>query len=150
MQELILEKYEVANFVKKLRPHLLEKKILLLKGDLGSGKTHLVQTLCAELSGAANLAKSPTFTIYNDYHFNENLRMRHFDLYRIGRVDEAIFFALKEALENDFLLCVEWADFLEGMHAEIFSNREYLLLELEYSSPEKRIYKLTNSSGYKA
>ena len=61
--------------------------ILLLNGDLGSGKTTLVQGIGAGL-GIAEPIVSPTFTLINEY-LNSRLPLYHFDLYRLEPTEVA-------------------------------------------------------------
>ena len=78
--------------------------IVLLKGDLGAGKSTFVQNF-VKLKNPAHTASSPTFTIVHEYGDD----IFHYDLYRIGS-DEFISRGLAELLEKAGYHFLEWAD----------------------------------------
>ena len=84
---------------------------LLLRGDLGSGKTTLVRGLAEALPGGdeAEVA-SPSFNIVNVYPTRPEVF--HVDLYRIPGGDPCVEEHLEAALENEAVAVVEWAQHL--------------------------------------
>ena len=83
-----------------------------LVGDLGAGKTHLVQGILEGL-GAGNPAASPTFSLVHE-HDDGALPVAHFDFYRMKSPQEAIGIGWDEYLTSGRILLVEWADRFEG------------------------------------
>ncbi len=83
-----------------------------LVGDLGAGKTHLVQGILEGL-GAGNPAASPTFSLVHE-HDDGTLPVAHFDFYRMKSPQEAIGIGWDEYLTSGRILLVEWADRFEG------------------------------------
>ena len=86
-------------------------KLVVLRGELGAGKTTLVKGMAAAL-GAANAEEvtSPTFTLVHEYQ-GEKVRVFHLDLYRLGTEQELEGIGLWEmADEPDALVLVEWGD----------------------------------------
>ena len=83
-----------------------------LVGDLGAGKTHLVQGILEGL-GAGNPAASPTFSLVHE-HDDGALPVAHFDFYRMKSPQEAIGIGWDEYLVSGRILLVEWADRFEG------------------------------------
>ena len=83
-----------------------------LVGDLGAGKTHLVQGILEGL-GAGNPAASPTFSLVHE-HDDGALPVAHFDFYRMKSPQEAIGIGWDEDLESGRILLVEWADRFDG------------------------------------
>ncbi|MFN3975320.1 MAG: tRNA (adenosine(37)-N6)-threonylcarbamoyltransferase complex ATPase subunit type 1 TsaE [Dehalococcoidia bacterium] len=81
--------------------------LLLLVGELGAGKTTLVQGLCRGL-GVPEPARSPTFVLVHRYQ--GRLPVYHVDLYRIGSVAEALDLGLEELLGKEGVTVVEWAE----------------------------------------
>ncbi|MES2223739.1 MAG: tRNA (adenosine(37)-N6)-threonylcarbamoyltransferase complex ATPase subunit type 1 TsaE [Patescibacteria group bacterium] len=86
--------------------------VLDLKGDLGAGKTTLVQMIGREL-GVTETMQSPTFVIMKSYK-TTNPRFKtlvHIDAYRIEQIDEVKILRLEEVFaESTNLVCIEWAD----------------------------------------
>lgn len=83
-----------------------------LVGDLGAGKTHLVQGILEGL-GAGNPAASPTFSLVHE-HDDGALPVAHFDFYRMKSPQEAIGIGWDEYLDSGRILLVEWADRFDG------------------------------------
>ena len=81
--------------------------VILLTGDLGSGKTTLVQGISRGL-GIREPARSPTFVLVSEHH--GRLPLYHVDLYRIGGLEEALDAGIEECVEGEGVCVVEWAD----------------------------------------
>ncbi|HVG26517.1 MAG TPA: tRNA (adenosine(37)-N6)-threonylcarbamoyltransferase complex ATPase subunit type 1 TsaE [Acidobacteriaceae bacterium] len=86
-------------------------KLVLLRGDLGAGKTTLVKGIATALGAAeADEVSSPTFTLVHEYK-GRSLRLFHLDLYRLEREAELEALGLSEILEEpDALVLVEWGE----------------------------------------
>lgn len=82
--------------------------ILLLKGNLGAGKTTFSQFLLKEL-GSKDEISSPTYSIVNEYDTPKG-KVFHFDLYRLRSVEEAYDFGIEEYLDNCYLSIIEWPE----------------------------------------
>lgn len=81
--------------------------VILLTGDLGSGKTTLVQGISRGL-GVREPARSPTFVLVSEHH--GRLPLYHVDLYRVEGLEEAIDIGIEEFVEGEGVCVVEWAD----------------------------------------
>lgn len=82
--------------------------VLALSGDLGAGKTALVQGIGAGL-GVAEQITSPTFTLVGEY--DGRLHLYHVDVYRLASATaEALAFGLDDLLGGDGLTVIEWAN----------------------------------------
>jgi tRNA threonylcarbamoyladenosine biosynthesis protein TsaE len=91
---------------------------IALNGDLGAGKTTLVQGLARGLGvDDGYYITSPTFNIMNEYPAR-SLRLYHLDLYRLGSADELEYIGFDDILETDAVIVVEWPGFLEEMQFE--------------------------------
>lgn len=86
--------------------------VLGLVGDLGAGKTRLVQGVLEAL-GAADPGVSPTFSLVHE-HPGGRLPAAHFDFYRMRTPDEAFGLGWDDYLTGGQVLLVEWADQFGG------------------------------------
>jgi len=86
-------------------------KLVVLRGELGAGKTTLVKGMAAALGAAeAEDVTSPTFTLVHEYK-GRKVRLFHLDLYRLETEQEVEGLGLWEmADESDSLVLVEWGD----------------------------------------
>ena len=86
-------------------------KLIVLRGDLGAGKTTLVKGIAAALGAAAEEdVTSPTFTLVNEYA-GPKVRLYHLDLYRLETERELLTLGLDEIAEQpDALVLVEWGE----------------------------------------
>ncbi|MBD5460343.1 MAG: tRNA (adenosine(37)-N6)-threonylcarbamoyltransferase complex ATPase subunit type 1 TsaE [Lachnospiraceae bacterium] len=84
--------------------------VCALTGDLGVGKTVFTQGLAAGL-GIAEAVSSPTFTIVQIYE-EGRLPLYHFDVYRIGDVEEMEEVGYEDYFYGDGVCLIEWADLI--------------------------------------
>ncbi|HSO27287.1 MAG TPA: tRNA (adenosine(37)-N6)-threonylcarbamoyltransferase complex ATPase subunit type 1 TsaE [Anaerolineales bacterium] len=86
--------------------------VVALQGDLGAGKTTLVQGV-AHGWGSLDQASSPTFVLVNVYRRPDGHRLYHLDAYRLANTAEAWDLDLEHML-SDGPLVVEWANRIQG------------------------------------
>jgi tRNA threonylcarbamoyladenosine biosynthesis protein TsaE len=86
-------------------------RLVILRGDLGAGKTTLVKGIAATLGTAdPEEVTSPTFTLVHEYQ-GTKLRLYHLDLYRLETERELATLGLDEMIESpDALVLVEWGE----------------------------------------
>jgi tRNA threonylcarbamoyladenosine biosynthesis protein TsaE len=124
----------VGDVVKAIKENLPEDKIILLKGNLASGKTTLVKAFVSSLDLNADVS-SPTFSIMNVY----NNQVYHYDIYNEGS-NKFFELGLLENLENEGYHFIEWAD--EKMEKNLNSyGYEFLKVEIQ-SQNNRRIYNI--------
>lgn len=91
MQEFISHSEEdTIDFASDFAKKLDKNSVIILSGDLGSGKTKFTEGILKHF-GLEDEISSPTFTIVNEYHSN-TMNIYHFDLYRLSDIDE--FYAM--------------------------------------------------------
>jgi tRNA threonylcarbamoyladenosine biosynthesis protein TsaE len=95
-------------FGRELAADLRRGDVVLLRGDLGAGKTVLARGLAVGLGVPAAEVRSPTFTLVNPYH--GTLPVYHVDLYRIEREADLVELGLEEILGGDGVAIVEWPE----------------------------------------
>lgn len=102
--------HEWQEVVDKIIPDL-KHNILLLKGNLGAGKTTFTQFLLKKL-GSQDEVNSPTYSIVNEYNTPKG-KIYHFDLYRLKNIEEVYDIGIEEYLDNAFLCIIEWPEVYE-------------------------------------
>lgn len=111
--------------------------VIALTGDLGAGKTTLTKSIAKGLE-IEDIITSPTFNIVKEYD-SGRLPLYHFDVYRVGDVDEMYEIGCEEYFYGEGICVVEWADLIEEIMPE-----ETLWIQIEYGEKEgERIYKCT-------
>jgi tRNA threonylcarbamoyladenosine biosynthesis protein TsaE len=90
---------------------LTGRELLLLSGELGSGKTTFVRYLASALGVPAGWVSSPSFTLVQCYPAGSSkLAVTHVDLYRLRGPEELEGLGLEEILVGDGLVVVEWPE----------------------------------------
>jgi tRNA threonylcarbamoyladenosine biosynthesis protein TsaE len=89
--------------------------IVALSGELGAGKTTLIQGIAKGL-GVQNWVTSPTFTLINE--FEGKLNLYHIDLYRIENIDDVEDLAIEEYFTKGGVTVIEWAEKIRSILPE--------------------------------
>ena len=128
---------ETINFGHKFSLELKAKSIILLKGQIGAGKTSLVKGIAEGLQIKENIT-SPTFAL--SHHYNSGkLPLIHIDLYRLEETSSAqeLFLEEEEELEqNNGIMVIEWPEKIISL------VDKYWLIDIEYSEGSGRILKI--------
>jgi tRNA threonylcarbamoyladenosine biosynthesis protein TsaE len=98
--------------------------VVALTGDLGAGKTTLVQGAAVGLGVESGQVASPTFTLVREYRGREPVF--HVDVYRLERVQDVIDLGFEELLDPDGVTFVEWGDAIEGLMPDSYLQIELL------------------------
>jgi tRNA threonylcarbamoyladenosine biosynthesis protein TsaE len=135
MKKISFTVNDISLVAEYIRVHYMRPNtIIFLKGDMGSGKTTLSSAIVSSL-GYSFPCSSPTYSYYNEYCINENLVVRHFDLYRIKNYDQLSQLGLDELLMADekTIIMVEWPDIIvqhvSNIHALIICITFYYIDE---------------------
>ena len=101
---------ETISFGRTLAEMLASPKLVLLRGDLGAGKTTLVKGIAAAFEAAQEEdVTSPTFTLIHEYR-GPRAKLYHIDLYRIDTQRELETLALDDLRSENSILLIEWGE----------------------------------------
>jgi tRNA threonylcarbamoyladenosine biosynthesis protein TsaE len=101
---------ETIAFGRTLAAELAPPLIVLLRGDLGAGKTTLVKGIAEGFAAArAEDVTSPTFTLIHEYR-GPRATLYHIDLYRIDTARELETLGLDDLLAPNCILLIEWGE----------------------------------------
>lgn len=121
---------------------------ILLLGEFGVGKTHLIKGIAQGL-GSSDLVNSPSFVLINEYRAGERhggMPIYHVDLYRVESTAELVGIGLEDALSGDGVCLIEWAE-----RAQSWLPSEHLTIHLRHLSETKRVMRFEpQGPGYVA
>ena len=122
---------DTKNFAKKLASFCHNKDIIILTGDLSSGKTKFTEGFLS-FFGLENEISSPTFTIVNEYLAN-NVNIYHFDVYRLE--DSSEFYEIGGEEYFDKGICIiEWGELIKD-----FLPKEYTHITFKRDKKDENI-----------
>ncbi len=99
---------EMAFWGEKVGGELQAPLIVTLQGDLGAGKTTLVQALCRGY-GVTEAVTSPTFALVHEYHAGKS-PVFHLDLYRLDNPAQLANIGWEDVLAANALVLIEWPE----------------------------------------
>jgi len=101
---------ETIAFGRQLAARLAPPKLVLLRGDLGAGKTTMVKGIAEAFDAASqDDVTSPTFTLIHEYR-GPKVTVFHIDLYRIDTERELATLGLDDYMREDAVLLIEWGE----------------------------------------
>lgn len=113
--ELIITSIEtLVKVANKLLQFAGERRIMTFSGEIGAGKTTLIQQLCVQL-GVKESVTSPTFALANVYTTAEYGEVNHLDLYRLKNKQEALDIGIEEYLYEDCYCFIEWPEVISDL-----------------------------------
>ncbi len=124
---------ETLALAEKIISLLTPDDLLVLTGELGTGKTVFVRGLARGLGIDEMIVNSPSYTIVNEYPGNRP--MYHFDLYRLGDSSELIEIGWDDYLNKNGLVVVEWGERAD----EFLPNRYYKITFSMMNEKEREI-----------
>jgi tRNA threonylcarbamoyladenosine biosynthesis protein TsaE len=134
---------ETRAFGERLARGLRAGDVVLLRGELGAGKSELARGIARGL-GVTGYVTSPSFTILQ-VHAGGRLPLYHFDWYRLSDVEELYELSLDEYLYGDGVAVVEWPD-----RAPEAIPQRHLAITLEASGESGRRLTLMPVGGFPA
>lgn len=127
---------ELGSAAEKLISFAGKEKIFLFYGDLGAGKTTLIQLVCKYL-GAAGHITSPTFSIVNEYQATSS-KIYHFDFYRLKKQEEALDMGYEEYFYSGSYCFIEWPEKIAGLLPE-----HHIRVDIQVLSANERMLTFT-------
>jgi tRNA threonylcarbamoyladenosine biosynthesis protein TsaE len=129
---------ETTAIGRTLAAKMLPPKLVLLRGDLGAGKTTLVKGIAAGF-GAANEDEvtSPTFTLVHEYR-GPTATLYHIDLYRVDTQRELETLGLDDLMGENTILLIEW-----GEKFARFTKERDIEISLERVEENERIIRVS-------
>ena len=124
----------------KLGTLLQKGDIVCLTGDLGAGKTTMTKAIAKGLN-IDEYITSPTFTIVHEYEGREKLY--HFDVYRVGSVEEMEDIGYEEYFYSEGVCVIEWANLIEEIIPE-----KHLWINIKYGLNNERIMDMVSTSEH--
>lgn len=129
---------ETIAFGRSLGNLLVPPKLVLLRGDLGAGKTTLVKGIAQAFEAASEEdVTSPTFTLIHEYR-GPIATLYHIDLYRIDTPRELQTLAIDDLVGSNSILLIEW-----GEKFSRFQNERDVEIQLESIGENDRRIKVT-------
>ncbi|WP_312516895.1 tRNA (adenosine(37)-N6)-threonylcarbamoyltransferase complex ATPase subunit type 1 TsaE [Anaerospora sp.] len=128
------------SFGRQLGQLLQEGSVLCIIGDLGAGKTLLVQGIAQGL-GLNEEITSPTFTVMNVYE--GTIPVYHFDLYRLESPEQLVDIGFDEYTNGGGIAIIEWPDKFPG-----FMPDSYLRIELIKTGDNDRLIKVSPQGAH--
>lgn len=110
------------------------RNIILFRAPMGAGKTTLISEIVT-LLGSTDPVSSPTFAIVNEYRDSEGEPIYHFDMYRIGKLEEALDFGCEEYFDSGALCLIEWPELIEELIPD-----DAMSVEIVIDNPKERTF----------
>jgi tRNA threonylcarbamoyladenosine biosynthesis protein TsaE len=124
---------ETTELGRQLAAELKPGSIVLLRGELGAGKTTMVKGIAEGFQAAeAASVTSPTFTLIHEYRGPE-VTLYHIDLYRIDTQRELDTLALDDLISPNSILLIEW-----GEKFERFVKERDVEIAIEHAGGDER------------
>jgi tRNA threonylcarbamoyladenosine biosynthesis protein TsaE len=131
-QEFVIESVEeLAPIAKLIIAQSRDCPVILLIGEMGTGKTTLAKEIMRQLG--VKETSSPTFSLVNQYDTSSGT-WYHFDLYRVEDEEELLDFGFEEYLSSGKPCLIEWPQIASG-----YIEAPYLRIELELESNRRKI-----------
>src|SRR5690242_21727164 len=124
---------ETTELGRKLSTEIKPGSVVLLRGDLGAGKTTMVKGIAEGFHAAkAEDVTSPTFTLIHEYR-GPAVTLFHIDLYRIDTQRELDTLALDDLMSPQSILLIEW-----GEKFARFAKERDVEIAIEHGGDENR------------
>ena len=133
---------DTKKFAKNFASKLKQNDVIILTGELGSGKTKFVEGFL-EYFELENEISSPTFTIVNEYK-NQNINIYHFDVYRLEDSSEFYEIGGEEYFSSGICL-IEWGEIIKDA---LPKNYIHITFEKDDNNEDLRILNIVANGNY--
>ena len=133
---------DTKRFAKNFAAKLKQNDVIVLTGELGSGKTKFVEGFL-EYFELENEISSPTFTIVNEYK-NQNINIYHFDVYRLEDSSEFYEIGGEEYFSSGICL-IEWGEIIKDA---LPKNYIHITFEKDDNNEDLRILNIVANGNY--
>lgn len=121
---------ELIQIAQRFAKKIKKGNVIILKGDLGSGKTTFVKGIAKELR-IDEVISSPTYSIIKEY----DKLLCHIDAYRINKEE----IGLEYYIDKKYIICIEWSDNIEDEYEYDYK------IEINYSNEGRTINIMENN-----
>jgi len=128
---------ELDKFAEQFWKYAGSAKVFAFHGKMGAGKTTIISAL-SHYKGTIGVTASPTFSIINEYRFDENgenKKIFHMDLYRLKDEEEVIQAGVEDCVYSGFICMIEWPE--KAPH--IFDERTVHIFIEPHSETERTV-----------
>lgn len=133
---MIQSETDMQAFASDFASRLQGNECILLKGDLGAGKTTFARAIIQSLCGNEIEVVSPTFMLVQQYDAlpeKGSFSIQHYDLYRIKHSSELLELGIEEAL-GQALILVEWPEMADG-----YFPKDAITVEISVDGEKRKI-----------
>jgi len=128
---------ETTELGRRLAVEIKPGSVVLLRGELGAGKTTMVKGIAEGFHAAdAGAVTSPTFTLIHEYR-GPDVTLYHIDLYRIDTPRELDTLAIDDLMDTNTILLIEW-----GEKFERFVRERDVEIAIEHAGGDERVVKI--------
>lgn len=131
MELIVKNLAELPIVAQNIAEYAGDRKIWLFSGEIGAGKTTLIQQIC-QFYGITEKVTSPTYSLINQYKLDQGI-LYHLDLYRLNSLEEVIDIGIEDLLYGESYCLIEWPDLISPLLPE-----EVLKIKLEIVEDSKR------------
>ena len=130
VKEISFQLDEIGTVCKTLLPLIEQVELVLLEGEMGAGKTTLMNHLVIAL-GSIDHVSSPTYSLVNKYLLENTTAAKntiyHLDLFRLKSLDEVIDIGIEDILYSEQYVFIEWPELV----APYYQDMKLLQLKFE-------------------
>jgi tRNA threonylcarbamoyladenosine biosynthesis protein TsaE len=130
---------QLGSIAKRIIRDASDHTIWLFKGEMGAGKTTLIQAICMA-KGVMDQVTSPTYTLVHEYLDLHGATYYHFDFYRLNHLGEVQDIGCEEYLYSGNICFIEWPDLIEPLLPE-----KFITIELQVTEDDSRLIKITRN-----